>query len=136
MKKSTKTLWIVFIIGVVGLAVVAGVMIGTGYLVSRDKQETIALGSEVDEIVLNVDKAHVNIVESDESKIDVRLNLWSDVEIEAGEVAQSKTAGGVLTITETAPQNTFFGVFEQPYELIITIKVPADMADNIEEIRK
>ncbi len=136
MKKSTKKLWIVFIIGVVGLAVVAGVMIGTGYLVSRNKQETVAIGSGVDEIVLNVDKAHVNIVESDEREIELSLNLWADVEIEASEVAQAKTAGGVLTITETAPQNTFFGVFEQPYELIITIKIPADMADNIEEIRK
>ena len=136
MKKSTKTLWIVFIVGAVGLAVVAGVMLGTGYLASRDKEETIALGSDVGEIVLNVDKAHVNIVESDESEIDIRLNLWSDVEIEAGEVAQAKTDGGVLTITETAPQNTFFGVFEQPYELIITLKVPAGLAGNIEEIRK
>lgn len=136
MKKSTKTLWIVFIIGVVGLAVVAGVMLGTGYLASRDKEETVAIGSDVGEIVLNVDKAHVNIVESDKSEIDIRLNLWADVEIEAGEVAQAKTEGGVLTITESAPQNTFFGVFEQPYELIITIKVPEGMTGSIEEIRK
>ncbi len=136
MKKSTKTLWIVFIIGVVGLAVVVGVMIGTGYLASRDKEETIALGSDVNGIVLNVDKAHVNIVESDESEIDIKLNLWADVEIEAGEIAQASTENGVLTITESAPQNTFFGVFEQPYELIITIKVPEGMAGSIEEIRK
>ena len=125
-----------FIIGVIGLAAVAGVMLSSGYLASRDRQATVSVGGGVESIVLNINKAHVEIVESDEKQIDLKLNLWADTDIDPLSVAQVKEDGGVLTITETAPQNTFFGVFEQPYELIITIKVPADMTESIEETRE
>lgn len=132
MKKLTKISLIVFGIGIVGLVVTIGIILGSGILGSKDKEDVIVVSNDIKDIELELDRASVEFEESDEIKIESYLNLWTDKEIEVGDVAIITTHQDVLTITETAPTNKFFGMFPQPYELKITIHAPADMIDDID----
>lgn len=132
MKKLTKISLIVFGIGIVGLIAMIGIILGSGILSSKDKEDVIVVSNDVRDIDLELDKAIIEFEESDEIKIESYLNLWTDEDIEVGDVAVITTQQGVLKITETAPTNKFFGMFPQPYELKITIHAPADMIDDID----
>lgn len=132
MKKLTKISLIVFLIGIVGLIAMLGIILGSGILGSKDKEDVIVVSNDIQDIELELDKASVEVEESDEIKIESYLNLWTDEDIEVGDVAVITTQQDVLTITETAPTNKFLGMFPQPYELKITIHAPADMIDDID----
>lgn len=132
MSKVIKISLIVFVIGIVGLGVTMGVIIGFGIFEEKDNEEVIRLSEDVKGIALSIDKADVDLVESDEMKIVLRLNLWADKDIKAGNVAVVSEEQGILAITEIPPQNNFFGIFSQPYELKITINAPKSMIDDID----
>lgn len=132
MKKLTKISLIVFLIGIVGLVAMMGIILGSGILGSKYKEDVIVVSNDIQDIELELDKASVEVEESDEIKIESYLNLWTDEDIEVGDVAVITTQQDVLTITETAPTNKFLGMFPQPYELKITIHAPADMIDDID----
>lgn len=132
MNKSTKRILIVFIIGLLGFAASFGYILLQGPLASRDNAKVIEIGEEINTIELYTDIAHVELVESDEKKIELQLNLWADEEILAQDVAVKTQENGALTLTETAPQNKFFGLFKQPYEIFIKVYAPQSLLDNVE----
>jgi hypothetical protein len=132
MGKTTKTLFIVFGIGIAGMAVMIAVILGTKLLASRDNAATIAVGEQTQRIVLDTDKATVIFVASDERKIETALNLWAESAIDVRDVALVTTDGSALIITETPPTDKFLGLFAQPYELKITIYAPQGMIDDID----
>ncbi len=132
MKKLTKRTLIIFGISAIGLAATIAVILGAGILKSADNDEVVMISEQVERISLDVDKASVTLIESEELKIESQLNLWADEQILASDVAIITSSGGVLTITETPPGGKFLGIFPQPYELKITIHAPRGMVDDID----
>lgn len=132
MKKLTKISLIVFLIGIVGLIAMMGIMLGSGTFGPKVTEDVMVIREDINHIELRLDKASVELEESDEIKIELYLNLWTDEDIEAGDAAVMTTEEGVLTITEQPPTNKFLGMFPQPYELKITIHAPAGMIDDID----
>ncbi len=132
MSKQGKISLIVFVIGIVGLGVTMGVIIGSGHFASKDNEEVLVLSDDIKGFELSLDKGSVQLEEADEIKVVSQLNLWADEDIKVGDVALISSRDGVITIMEQAPQNKFFGMFPQPYELKITIHAPRSVIDDID----
>ena len=132
MKKITKVMLIAFIIGFVGLGITTAFLLVSGRLASRDNSKAFEIPCDAHTIIINTDKAHVNLVKSDDMRIELYLNLWADIDIDARDVAVIEYDEGTVIINETAPDNKFFGIFPQPYEIIITVRTPESLLKETE----
>lgn len=130
MKKSTKILWVLLAVGIVGMAVTMGIAIGTGTLMSREDAKVYAISESFDTLELKTDVS-VELVVAEETAIEVYAKAWLPQPIDVNDYVQFEVTNGVLSITETPPAQEFFGFFPQPYELIITLHMTQDMYDIV-----
>ena len=129
MKKSTKVLIILMIVGAVGLTAMLGTIVGTGVLYSRETVHTY----EFDEIplALTVDtkQAQVDLVPSNECRVEAYVKAWRTGEIDMGDVLAVGISDGTLQIKELGFPTDFLGIFPQPYEMKVTVYAPQDVLD-------
>lgn len=131
MKKLTKRVLILFIVGIAGMAIMFGIIYASGILISRDNTAVKNIDEQVELIDINVEKADVVFVPTEnERRIEAYTKYWTGKEIDVWDIAIVETQDNVLMISEKQPEATFLGIFPQPYELKITIYAPQDMIDD------
>ena len=134
MKKRNRVLWILLGTGAVGLALTAGIAIGTGEIGSKDAAKTYAAGGPVEAVELAVHEAQVRVIETTgASSVSASAKAWLTGEMDLDAMVEVELENGVLKITETPLPREFFGVFPQPYELHLTLHVPPGTAPDLEE---
>ena len=131
MKKSTKVLIILMIVGAVGLTAMLGTIVGTGVLYSRETVHTY----EFDEIplALTVDtkQTQVDLVPSNECRVEAYVKAWRTGEIDMDDVLTVNITGGILQIEELGFPADFLGIFPQPYEMKVTVYAPQDVLEEM-----
>lgn len=133
MKKSVKILLALCILGVIGLAVTGAMLMGTGKLMSYEATKDYEINVPIQKIELNTVKAQVSFVpENERCKVVSYAKAWLPGPINMDSVLNVTVEGGVLIVTEKAFPKTFFGLFPQPYEMILTLHVPKAAWDSRE----
>ena len=128
MNRKVKLLLWGLILGFVGMAVAFGVIMGTGSLMSREAESVYTIDEPFETVVLDIGQADVSLVPTDgTSTVGASIKAWRPEPINIDTVIGVRVEGGVLTITETPFPNDFLGVFAQPYELKLTIRIPEDI---------
>ncbi len=132
MKKSTKTLIILVIVGAMGLAVILGAIVGAGVLYSRETARTYEFDETPAAMTLDLRQAQVEIAPSDECRVEAYVKAWRTGEIDMDGVLTVRMEGGVLKIEEKGFPSDFLGLFPQPYEMKLTIYAPQAVLDTAE----
>lgn len=130
MKKSTKRLWVLLAVGIVGMAITMGIAIGTGTLMSREDTKVYAINEPFDTLELSTEVS-VKLVAAEETAIEIYTKAWLPQPIDVNDYVDFEVKNGVLSITETSPAPRFFGFFPQPYELVITLHMTQDTFDTV-----
>ena len=134
MSRRNRVLWILLGVGAVGLALTAGIALGTGAIGSKEAAKTYAAGGPVEAVELFVHGAQVSVIETTgASSVSANAKAWLTGEMDLCAMVDVKLEDGVLTVTETPLPPVFFGVFPQPYELHLTLHVPPGTAPDLEE---
>jgi hypothetical protein len=133
MKKSTKVLLILLIIGFAGTAVVMGYIMGSGQLMSHEATKDEAVNQAFNELKLDTKAAQIHMVPSEQAHVTAYAKAWLPEPVHMDDVVSVNVENGILTVTETPFAPRFFGVFPQPYELIITIYMPQEMYEMYQE---
>ncbi len=135
MKRTGKTLTILLIIGFVGVAATVGAALSTGHI--RPYAETKSYPAEnVQRTELNLHSAQVTAVPVTENyRAEVYVHAWLPRPLDFDQIASVEVTDGVLTVTETSFPNEFLGMFPQPYEMRITLYLPAKACRQIEEAK-
>ncbi len=136
MKPTQKTLIILIITGLVGVAVILGVILGMGYI--RPYAQTQSYPAEnVERAVLTLRAAKVTAVPATEQyRAEVYVNAWLPRPPAFDSIVSVTVTDGTLNITETPFPDEFFGIFPQPYELNITLYLPEAACGQIKEVQK
>lgn len=132
MRKSTKTLIILMIVGAVGLAVMLGAIVGTGALYSRETARTYEFDNSPAAVMMDLVQAQVDLIPSDEIRVEAYVKAWRPGEIDMDDVLAVQMEGGVLEIEEKGFPSDFLGFFPQPYEMKLTIYAPQAVLDAAE----
>lgn len=135
MKRMGKILTTLFVIGLIGIAAVIGAALGTGHI--RPYAETKRYSLEnVERAQMDLRSAQVTVVPvAEEYRIEVYVNAWLPRPINFDQIVSVEVTDGNLSITETPFPNEFLGMFPQPYEMDITLYLPAAACEQIEEAR-
>ncbi len=133
MKKSTKVLRLLLLIGIGGTAIMMGFIMGTGQLMSHEATKDFEVDETFDELKLDTAAAQVTVMPSEQAHVTAYAKAWLQKPIDMEDVVDVRVENGVLRITETPFPNKFFGVFPQPYELILTIYMPREIYDTYQE---
>lgn len=135
MKRTSKILLILMAIGFVGVAGIVGIAVGTGHI--RPYAQTQRYSVEnVQRAQLNLHHAQVTAVPATaDYRVEVYVNAWLPNPIDFDKIAAIDVADGTLTVTETPFSAEFLGLFPQPYEMNITLYLPAAACERIEEAR-
>lgn len=128
-----EILLIIFIIGLCGTAVMFGYIMGSGQLMSHEASKDFEVNEPFDELKLDTVAAQVNIVPSEDTRVTAYAKAWLPEPVRIDDVVDVRVEDSVLTIVETPYPSKFFGVFPQPYELILTVYMPVDMVDTFQE---
>ena len=129
MKKSTKALIILLIAGAVGLAAMLGAIVGTGVLYSRETARTYEFDEAPTAIVMEMKQAQIDLVPSDEFRVEAYVKAWRLDEIDMNDVLTVGMADGALQIEEKGFPSDFLGYFPQPYEMKVTVYAPQAALD-------
>ena len=129
MKKSTKALIIMLIVGTVGLAVLMGVIVGAGVLYSRETARSYEFDQTPTAIFMDIKQAQVELVPSDRCRVEAYVKAWRTGEIVMDDVLTVSMSGGALKVVETGFPSDFFGYFPQPYEMKVTVYAPQAVLD-------
>lgn len=133
MKKTTKVLVLLLLIGIGGTAIMMGFIVGTGHLMSHEAAKEYAVEETFSELKLDMAAAQINIIPSEKAYVTAYAKAWLPNPIDMNDVVDVRVENGVLTVTETPFPSTFLGVFPQPYELILTIYMPQEVCDIYQE---
>ena len=133
MKKTTKVLVLLLLIGIGGTAIMMGFIVGTGHLMSHEAAKEYAVEETFSELKLDMAAAQINIIPSEKAHVTAYAKAWLPKPIDMNDVVDVRVENGVLTVTETPFPSTFLGVFPQPYELILTIYMPREICDIYQE---
>jgi len=133
MKKNSKVLLILLIIGIAGTAITSGFILGSGQLMPRQATREYEIGESLRDLELDTVNAKINIVPSESSYVTAYANAWLPQPVEMENVVNVSVEDGTLRVTETPFPSTFLGVFPQPYELIITLYIPPEICGNYQE---
>lgn len=131
MKRSTKVLIILLILGTVGLAAMLAVIVGTGMLYSRETLHTYEFDQTPAAIVMDMKQAQIDLVPSDECRVEAYVKAWRTAEIDMDDVLAVSMADGTMQIREKGFPTDFLGIFPQPYELKITVYAPQAALDAV-----
>lgn len=136
MKRTEKILTTLLIIGFVGVAATIGAVLGTGHI--RPYAETKSYPVEnVQRTELNLHSAQVTAVPVTENyRAEVYVHAWLEHPIDFDEILSVEVQDGTLAVTETPFPAEFMGLFPQPYEMKMTLYLPAEACRQIEEVRK
>jgi hypothetical protein len=129
MKKSTKALIIMLIVGTVGLAAMLGAIVGAGVLYSRETARTYEFDETPTAIVMDMKQARIELVPSDGCSVEAYVKAWRTGEIDIDDVLTVSMSGGALKIVETGFPSDFLGYFPQPYEMKVTVYAPHSALD-------
>ncbi|HWR23975.1 MAG TPA: hypothetical protein VN366_10935 [Feifaniaceae bacterium] len=134
--KRTKILVLLLAIGLAGVIAATGIALGTGHI--RPYAETKSYPIEhMERVELSLHCAEVTAVPvTEDYRAEVYVNAWLPRPPEFDRVVSVNVADGTLTITETPFPNEFLGMFPQPYEMKLTLYLPAAACERIEEVRK
>lgn len=133
MKKSTKVLVLLLLIGIGGTAIMFGYIVGTGQLMSHEAVQDYAVDDTFSELKLDTTAAQINIVPSEKAYVTAYAKAWLPKPVNMDDVVNVSVTNGVLNITETPFPPKFFGMFPQPYELKITLYMPREICDTYQE---
>ena len=136
MKRTTKLLWILFAVGMLGIVATGGYMYGTDALMSREAAGTYAADAPFDTVQLDTSLAQTSILplESGEARVEAYAKAWLPGAIDMDEVVNVIVRDGVLIVTETPFPTEFLGLFPQPYELTLRVYVPQDVYEKSGDI--
>ncbi len=136
MKRTGKILAYLLAVGLIGVAAVIGVVLSTGHI--RPYAETKSYSIEtVQRAQISLHAAQVTAVPvTENSRVEVYVHAWLPNAIDFDQIVSVEVADGALIVTETPFSNEFLGMFPQPYEMKITLYLPAAACDQIEEVRK
>jgi len=133
MKTSSKVILILLIIGIAGTAITSGYIMGSGQLMARQATQEYEIGETFSNLELDTVNAKINIVPSESSYVTAYANVWLPQPVQMDNVVNVSVEDGTLHVTETPFPSTFFGVFPQPYELIITLYMPLEICEDYQE---
>ena len=131
MKKSTKVLIILMIVGAVGLTAMLGTIVGTGVLYSRETAQSYEFDEAPLALTVDTEQAQVDLAPSDECRVEAYVKAWRTGEIEMNDVLTVNMADGTLQIEELGFPSDFLGIFPQPYEMKVTVYAPQDVLDTM-----
>ena len=135
MKPTQKTLIILVITGLVGVAVILGVILGMGYIRPYAQTQSYPI-ENVERAVLTLHAAKVIAVPATEQyRAEVYVNAWLPRPPAFEQIVSVTVTDGTLEITETSFPDEFFGIFPQPYEMNITLYLPEAACEQIKEIQ-
>lgn len=136
MKRAGKILAILLLIGLLGTAAAVGIVLGTGYI--RPFAETNVYSVEdIERAQLNLHFAQVSAVPVTENyRVEVYVHAWLEYPLDFDEIMSVEVQDGTLSVTETSFPAEFMGMFPQPYEMKMTLYLPAEACRQIEEVRK
>jgi hypothetical protein len=124
MKKSTKALIILLIVGTAGLAAMLAAIVGGGVLYSREATKTYEFDETPTAIVMDIKQAQIELVPFDECRVEAYVKAWRMGEIDMDDVLIVRLADGALHIEEAGFPSDFLGYFPQPYEMKVTLYAP------------
>ena len=130
MKKMTKLLLILFIIGFCGTAVTMGIIIGSGQLMSHEARKDYAVEEPFGTLRLDTTAAQVTVIPSEKAHVQAYAKAWLPGPVDMDAVVDVRVRDGELTVTETPFPAEFLGMFPQPYEMQLTIYMPQEMCDT------
>ena len=133
MKKSSKILVVLFLIGICGTAVMLGYIMGSGQLMSHEAAKDYAVKEPFNALQLNTAAAQVTAVPSESTHVKAYAKAWLPGPVNMDGVVDVRVQDGVLIVTETPFPAEFFGVFPQPYEMKITVYMPQELCDTYGE---
>ncbi len=133
MKKMTKLLLILFIVGLCGAAVTMGYIMGSGELMSHEATKDYAVDEPFGKLQLETVAAQVTVVPSETAHVEAYAKAWLPGPVNMDDVVDVRVRDGVLTVTETPFPAEFFGMFPQPYEMRLTIYMPQELCDTYGE---
>lgn len=133
MKKSTKVLFILLLIGISGTAIMMGIIMGTGQLMSHEATKDYAAYETFSKLKLDATAAQITVIPSEQAHVTAYAKAWLTRPIDMNDMVSVNVENGVLTVTEKSFPPTFFGVFPQPYELKLTIYMPREICDTYQE---
>ena len=136
MKRTGKILTTLLLIGLIGAAATIGLLLGMGHI--RPYAETKRYSVEkVQSAKLSLHSAQVTAVPATEDYgVEVYVHAWLPQPIHFDEIVTVEVSDGTLLVTETPFASEFFGVFPQPYEMKMTLYLPAEACERIEEVRQ
>ncbi len=129
MKKSTKVLIILLIVGAAGLTAMLGVIVGSGVLYSRETAKDYEFGEIPNAIVMDIQQSQIELMPSDECHVEAYVKAWRTGEINMDDVLTVSMADGTLQIEEKGFPVDFLGLFPQPYEMKVTVYAPQAALD-------
>ena len=129
MKKSTRVLIILLIVGTVGLAAMLGAIVGTGVLYSRETTKSYEFGELPAAVVMDLKQAQINLVSSGECRVEAYVKAWRPDEIDMNDVLAVNMTDGTLEIEEKGFPADLMGIFPQPYEMKVTVYAPQSALD-------
>jgi|GEM_PF-1742926 len=133
MKKSTKVLLVLLVIGIGGTAIVFGYIMGSGQLMSHEDTHDYAVNERFEELQLDTVAAQIDMVPSEQAHVTAYAKAWLPEPVNLDNVVDVRVENGILTMTETPFPSTFFGVFPQPYELKLTLYMPRQICEAYQE---
>lgn len=133
MKKPTKKLRIIFLIGIAGLIITVSIGMGTGSIMSYENTKEYQIGAGFNAVELNIQKAQIDVVAAqNEYLVEAYTKAWSSGKLDLDAMVKIKIEDKVLKITEIAPPSEFLGLFPQPYELKLKLYVPKEVYKDLE----
>lgn len=127
MSKRTKLLWMGLITGLIGVAVTIGIAIAADAIMSREDSNTYYFDEPFHTLVLPDElerrPSGFGMMEGD-YKVEAFIKAWRPEKIDIDDILSVEVKDGALYIAKKPFPDDFFGMFPQPYELIIDIYTP------------
>ena len=128
MSTKVKLLLYGMIIGLAGMAVMVGVIMGTGDFISREAEAVYPIDEPFETVMLDTVRAEISIAPVRGAyNVEATVKAWRSEPIDIDDIVSVQVKQGVLTIVETPLPNEFLGMFPQPYSLELTIRIPEGM---------
>ena len=113
-----------------------GFLFGTGTLRSYEGTKSYAL-ADIESVTVYAHLAQVRVVPSQtDYRAEVYAKAWLAGPIDFDKIFAVHADSGAFNVTETPFPAEFLGVFPQPYEMRITLYLPADASASMKEVRQ
>lgn len=133
MKKLTKTLLVLMLIGIGGVTVMMAFIMGSGTLMSREAQNDYAVEQDFSDVKMDTVMAQVTVEPSEQTHVTAYAKAWLSAPIDMDAIVDVSVKDGVLRVKESPFPDEFFGIFPQPYELKLTLYLPQEIYDAVSD---